>query len=126
MYGKIYCRDRFIMKRREKLKDVIELIELYQKRQTILEYFAEAKMNKLDSERRLQLSLLECNDKLNQFLDEEVDNYNISLTKVELANIINILCLHIYNHEENQVQDIIQIKDKLKEILENKNEQIKQ
>ena len=114
------------MKRREKLKDVIELIELYQKRQTILEYFAEAKMNKLDSERRLQLSLLECNDKLNQFLDEEVDNYNISLTKVELANIINILCLHIYNHEENQVQDIIQIKDKLKEILENKNEQIKQ
>ena len=103
------------MKRREKLKDVIELIELYQKRQTILEYLAEAKMNKLDSERKLQLSLLECNDKLNQFLDEETDSYNISLTKVELANIINILCLHIYSHDESQIQDIIQIKDKLKE-----------
>lgn len=118
------------MKRREKLKDVIELIELYQKRRDLKDSLVDARIsNMIDVIYDLKVNIKDCTDKINNFLDEELDDveeYNVSLTKVELANIINILCSHIYSHEENQVQDIIQIKDKLKEVLENKNEQIKQ
>ena len=115
------------MKRREKLKDIIKLIELYQEKQDTINLLSVAVADKLEgSVNRLTNKLSDCNDRLNKFLDEELDNYVVSLTKVELANVINILCLHIYSHEENQVQDIVQIKDKLKEVLENKNEQINQ
>ena len=46
------------------------------------------------------------------------EEYNITLTRIELANIINILCMFIYRHEQHEVEDIITIKDKLKNILE--------
>ena len=106
------------MKRREKLKDIIKLIELCKEKHDTIDTLSVAVANNLkDSEDRLTEKLSDCNNRLNKFLDEELDDYAVSLTTTELAKIINILCLYIYNHEENQVQDIIQIKDKLKNAL---------
>ena len=106
------------MKRREKLKDIIKLIELCKEKHDTINLLSVAVANNLkDSEDRLTEKLSDCNNRLNKFLDEELDDYAVSLTTTELAKIIDILCLYIYNHEENQVQDIIQIKDKLKNAL---------
>ena len=46
---------------------------------------------------------------------------NITLTRIELANIINILSMFIYRHEQKEVQDIITIMNRLKNILKGDN-----